>query len=106
MIDVDRILALAAQPTRAGSGRGRDADRIAALAGLAGEHGASARPVAWSAARCNEHLNRTGLEVPGGDRAAARVCGACLIRKECFAVPLSGAPPQVRAWREQVDEQL
>ncbi|MBT2674694.1 hypothetical protein J7E95_28570 [Streptomyces sp. ISL-14] len=105
MIDVDRILALAAQPARAGSCRGRDADRMAALAGLAGRREAPARPVAWSAALCTEHLGRTGLEAPG-DRAAARVCGACPIRKECFAVPVSGAPPQVRAWRKQVNEQL
>ncbi|MDN3023958.1 hypothetical protein [Streptomyces sp. S.PB5] len=105
MIDVDRILALAAQRARTGSGRDRDADRMAALAGLAGRREASARPVAWSAARCTEH-GLTGLGAPGGDRAAARVCGACPIRKECFAVPVAGAPPQVRAWRKHVDEQL
>ncbi|GAA3851707.1 hypothetical protein GCM10022403_098940 [Streptomyces coacervatus] len=104
MIDVDRILALAAQPTRTGSGRGRDADRMAALAGLAGRRKALARPVAWSAALCAEHAGGTGLKAPGGERAAARVCRACPIRKECFAVPVSGAPPQVRAWREQLDE--
>ncbi|MGX1909260.1 hypothetical protein ACWIID_10390 [Streptomyces phaeochromogenes] len=105
MIDVDRILALAAQPARAGLGRGRDADRMAALAGLAGRREASARPVAWSVALCAEH-GLTGLGVPDGDRAAVRLCGACPIRKECFAVPVSGAPPQVRAWRKHVDEQL
>ncbi|MER6424013.1 hypothetical protein [Streptomyces sp. NPDC001137] len=104
MIDVDRILALAAQPARAESSRGRDADRMAALAGLAGRHEAPALPVAWSAALCTEHLGRTEPQAPG-NRAAVRVCGACPIRKECFAVPASGAPPQVRAWREQVDEQ-
>ena len=105
MIDVDRILALAAQPARTGPGRGRDADRMAALAGLTGRREASARPVAWSAARCAEH-GLTALEVPDGGRAAGRVCRACPIRKECFAVPVSGAPPQVRAWRKHVDEQL
>lgn len=104
MIDVDRILALAAQPARAGSGRGRDADRMAALAGLAGRREVLARPVAWSAALCAEH-GPIALGAPDGDRAA-RVCGACPVRKECFAVPVSGAPPQVRAWRERVDEQL
>lgn len=105
MIDVDRILALAAQPARAGSDRGRDADRMAALAGLADRRDALARPVAWSAALCAEH-GRTELEGPGGERAAARVCRACPIRKECFTVPISGAPPQVRAWRKHADEQL
>ncbi|MBK3575929.1 hypothetical protein JHN63_19330 [Streptomyces sp. MBT65] len=105
MIDVDRILALAAQPALTGSGRGRDADRMAALAGLTGRRDAPARPVAWSAARCTEHLGQTGLEAPG-NRAAVRMCRACPIHKECFAVPASGAPPQVQAWRERVDEQL
>ncbi|MGW2877026.1 hypothetical protein ACWDBP_12185 [Streptomyces sp. NPDC001233] len=98
VIDAERILELARQPARVGSGLRRDADRMTALAETGKKHGALARPVAWSAARCTSWAR-------GDEHGAAKVCAACPIRQGCLAVPAAGAPARVRAWREHMDEQ-
>lgn len=105
VIDAERILALAREPARVGADRGRDADRMVALAGRGSGPYAQTGPVAWSAARCVTQVQGTGVQVPEDAREAAEVCTGCPIRSGCFSTPEASAPARVRVWRKRVDDQ-
>ncbi|GHI41083.1 hypothetical protein Sviol_54910 [Streptomyces violascens] len=98
MIDPARILALAQLPAQRTADRRSAVDRLMVVGGV--RNSAAARPVSWSAARClAEAPPSEGAELVGG----GSVCGRCPIRRDCFAVPVTGAPAGVRQWRERLD---
>ncbi|KUL23306.1 hypothetical protein [Streptomyces regalis] len=106
MINAQRIVALAKQPSPRGTGTDQidGAGIIRALSSLHCEPDQAAQPVPWSSGLCAiQPLETAGDGALIAAEDAVRVCTVCPIRNSCHAAFLPGAPIEVQRWRERVD---